>query len=80
MTSDVPHIPHGEGDSGALDPALLSLLVCPLTKQPMVYDREQHELVSKAAKLAYPVRGGVAILLPSEARRLDGPPGRSALD
>lgn len=56
-----------------MDPKLLELLVCPLTKSPLSFDREKSELVSEAAKLAYPVRGGVPIMLPSEARRLDTP-------
>lgn len=54
----------------AIDPKMLELLACPLTKGPLTWDRENNELVSKAAKLAYPVRGGVPILLPSEARQL----------
>ncbi|MGB7431001.1 MAG: Trm112 family protein [Ahrensia sp.] len=58
-------------DAGAIDPQLLSLLVCPLTKQSLRFDREAGELISKAAGLAYPVRGGIAIMLPSEARSLD---------
>ncbi len=56
---------------GRPDPKLLELLVCPLTKTSLVYDRENNELVSKAAKLAYPVREGIPIMLPSEARELD---------
>ncbi|MAS06320.1 MAG: hypothetical protein CL534_16785 [Ahrensia sp.] len=59
--------------SEEMDPKLLELLVCPLTKSPLTFDREKNELVSEAAKLAYPVRGGVPIMLPSEARRLDAP-------
>jgi uncharacterized protein YbaR (Trm112 family) len=58
---------NGEG----IDPKLLDLLVCPLTKEPLRFDRERGELISDRAKLAYPVRGGVPIMLPSEARRLD---------
>ncbi|MCI5075497.1 Trm112 family protein [Oricola sp.] len=54
-----------------LDTKLLDLLVCPLTKTRLRFDRERCELVSEAAKLAYPVRGGVPIMLPSEARSLD---------
>jgi uncharacterized protein YbaR (Trm112 family) len=53
-----------------IDPVLLEILVCPLTKQPLQYDREAQELVSKAAGLAYPVRRGIPIMLPDEARRL----------
>ncbi|HEY9058773.1 MAG TPA: Trm112 family protein [Aurantimonas sp.] len=58
-------------ETGRPDPKLLELLVCPLTKTSLVYDRENNELVSKAAKLAYPVREGIPIMLPSEARELD---------
>ncbi|MBV2144992.1 Trm112 family protein [Falsochrobactrum sp. TDYN1] len=54
-----------------LDVKLLELLVCPLTKGPLEYDAEHHELVSKKARLAYPIRGGIPIMLPSEARTLD---------
>ena len=50
---------------------LLELLVCPLTKKTLVLDKERCELISKAARLAYPVRGGIPIMLPSEARTLD---------
>ena len=51
-----------------IDPKMLELLVCPLTKANLVYDRKKNELISKAARLAYPVRDGIPILLPSEAR------------
>ena len=54
-----------------VDPRMLELLVCPLTKSPLTYDRTRHELVSRPARLAYPVRGGIPILLPSEARPLE---------
>ncbi|WP_182421971.1 Trm112 family protein [Aureimonas sp. ME7] len=53
------------------DPKLLELLVCPLTKTQLTYDAERGELVSKAARLAYPIRNGIPIMLPSEARELD---------
>jgi uncharacterized protein len=58
------------------DPALLQILVCPVTKQPLTYDREAQELISKAAGLAYPIRKGIPIMLPEEARKLgdDGAP------
>lgn len=56
----------------ALDPRLLAVLVCPVTKGPLTYDRAAGELVSRKAGLAYPVRGGVPIMLPDEARALDG--------
>jgi uncharacterized protein len=52
------------------DPKLLEVLVCPLTKATLVYDREKQELVSKRAGLAYPIRGGIPIMLSSEARQL----------
>lgn len=52
------------------DPKLLEILVCPLTKTTLVYDRERQELVSKAAGLAYPIRKGVPIMLTGEAREL----------
>jgi len=53
-----------------IDPRLLEILVCPLTKGPLIYDREKQELVSRVAGLAYPVRNGVPIMLPGEAREL----------
>ena len=52
------------------DPKLLEILVCPLTKTTLHYDREKQELVSRVAGLAYPIRGGVPIMLPGEAREL----------
>jgi uncharacterized protein YbaR (Trm112 family) len=55
----------------ALDPKLLEILVCPLTKTPLIYDQERQELVSKAAGIAYPIRDGIPIMLPEEARKLD---------
>ncbi|MES2398790.1 MAG: Trm112 family protein [Pseudomonadota bacterium] len=53
-----------------MEPKLLELLVCPVTKGPLDYDREKHELISKSARLAYPVRDGLPIMLESEARVL----------
>ena len=53
-----------------LDPKLLEILVCPLTKGPLTYDRAAGELVSVSAGLAYPVRDGIPIMLPDEARPL----------
>jgi hypothetical protein len=52
------------------DPKLLEILICPVTKGPLIYDRERQELVSRIAGLAYPVRNGVPIMLPGEAREL----------
>ena len=57
-------------DAAELDPKLLELLVCPLTKGPLTYDRENNELISKQADLAYPIRDGIPIMLVSEARTL----------
>ncbi len=54
-----------------LDPRLLEVLVCPLTKVPLRYDREKQELISDRAQLAYPIRDGIPIMLVDEARRLD---------
>jgi uncharacterized protein YbaR (Trm112 family) len=54
-----------------VDPRLLEILVCPLTRTTLVLDRERQELVSRAASLAYPIRDGIPIMLPDEARRLD---------
>lgn len=55
-------------DGKATDPKLLELLVCPVTKMRLSYDPERQELVSKAAGLAYPIRDGIPIMLPEEAR------------
>jgi uncharacterized protein YbaR (Trm112 family) len=55
-----------------VDPRLLEVLVCPVTHGPLAYDRERQELVSASAKLAYPIRDGVPIMLPEEARELEG--------
>jgi uncharacterized protein YbaR (Trm112 family) len=57
--------------SAPVDPRLLEILVCPLTKGPLEYDRAAGELISRAAGLAYPIRDGIPIMLPEEARALD---------
>lgn len=57
--------------SPGVDPRLLEILVCPLTKGALEYDRDAQELISRGAKLAYPIRDGVPIMLPEEARALD---------
>ena len=54
-----------------IDPRLLEILVCPLTKGPLEYDRDACELISRKAGLAYPVRDGIPIMLPEEARKLE---------
>jgi uncharacterized protein YbaR (Trm112 family) len=53
-----------------VDAKLVEILVCPVTKGPLVYDRERQELVSKSAGLAYPIRDGIPVMLEDEARRL----------
>jgi uncharacterized protein len=57
-----------------VDPRLLEILVCPLTKTTLEYDAEKQELISRAARLAYPIRDGIPIMLPEEARRIDDVP------
>jgi uncharacterized protein YbaR (Trm112 family) len=54
-----------------LDEKMLELLVCPLTKQPLTYDRKKRELVSPAAKLAFPIHQGIPILVIDEARKIE---------
>lgn len=56
---------------GKLDPSLLEVLACPVTKENLVYDEKAGELISKKAKLAFPVRDGIPIMLIDEARELD---------
>jgi len=53
-----------------MDTKLLELLVCPVTKGPLDYNRERHELISRSARLAYPIREGIPVLLENEARPL----------
>jgi uncharacterized protein YbaR (Trm112 family) len=57
--------------AGTIDPKLLEILVCPLTKTTLEYDAGRQELISRAAKLAYPIRDGIPIMLPEEARALE---------
>jgi len=54
-----------------VDRKLLELLVCPVTKSTLEYDAQKQELISRAAKLAYPIRNGIPIMLPDEARALE---------
>ena len=67
MTGNSPD----ENEMGCVDPKLLEILVCPLTKGPLEYDREAQELISLQARLAYPIRAGIPIMLIDEARSLD---------
>ena len=59
-----------ERPAGSIDPKLLEILVCPLTKGTLEYDSTRQELISRSAKLAYPIRDGIPIMLPEEARPL----------
>ena len=67
MTDNSP----SENEMGCVDPKLLEILVCPLTKGPLEYDQEAQELISRQARLAYPIRAGIPIMLVDEARSLD---------
>jgi uncharacterized protein len=60
-----------QGKRVVIDRKLLEILVCPLTKGPLEYDSRRQELISRSAKLAYPIRDGVPIMLPEEARQLE---------
>lgn len=57
--------------AGLMDPKLLEILVCPLTKTTLEYDAERQELISRATRLAYPIRDGIPIMLPEEAREIE---------
>lgn len=63
-------MPRPRGYHRAMDTRLLELLVCPVTKGPLEYNREKQELVSRSARLAYPIRDGIPVLLENEARVL----------
>lgn len=62
-----------EPSAAELDPRLLEILICPASRGPLVYDRAAGELVSRRAGLAYPIRGGVPVLLVEEAREIETP-------
>lgn len=64
-------VPATERPANSIDPKLLEILVCPLTKGLLEYDAGRQELISRKAKLAFPVRDGIPIMLTDEARRLD---------
>jgi uncharacterized protein len=61
----------GASEGTKVDPRLLEILVCPLTKTTLEYDRARQELISRSARLAYPIRDGIPIMLPEEARQID---------
>ena len=60
-----------ERSESSVDPKLLEILVCPMTKGPLEFDAAKQELISRSAKLAYPIRDGIPIMLPEEARKID---------
>lgn len=64
-----------ESDGMTADPRMLELLICPVTRKPLEYDRAAQELISKSAGLAYPIHDGLPILLEEAARPLDDEPG-----
>ena len=63
--------PSSDRPAGSVDPKLLEILVCPVTKGTLEYDADKQELISRGAKLAYPIRDGIPIMLPEEARSLE---------
>ena len=67
MPVTAPATPPGDD----VDPRLLEILVCPVTHGPLEYDRDARELISRSARLAYPIRDGVPVMLPEEARELE---------
>ena len=70
MADNPQETTRAKADAHAVDPKLLEILVCPLTKQTLSYDRDAQELISKKARLAYPIRDGIPIMLVEEAREL----------
>lgn len=71
MSGNTPNEGMAVFEANGVDPRLLEILICPVTRQPLAYDRARHELISKNARLAYPIRGGIPIMLEEEARDLD---------
>ena len=73
MTDDdpAPTAARGPTEPTRIDPRLLEILVCPLTRATLEYDAKRQELISRPAKLAYPIRDGIPIMLPEEARPLE---------
>ena len=63
--------PPSDRPEDTVDPKLLEILVCPVTKGPLEYDADKQELISRTAKLAYPIRAGIPIMLPEEARKIE---------
>jgi uncharacterized protein YbaR (Trm112 family) len=76
MSDDSPDLSHPEAarrgsEATRVDPRLLEILVCPLTKTTLEYDAQRQELISRTARLAYPIRDGIPIMLPDEARPIE---------
>jgi uncharacterized protein YbaR (Trm112 family) len=65
------NVESGAPEGTKVDPRLLEILVCPLTKTTLEYDRARQELISRSARLAYPIRDGIPIMLPEEARPIE---------
>lgn len=63
--------PHSDRPEDTADPKLLEILVCPVTKGPLEFDGARQELISRSARLAYPIRDGIPIMLPEEARKIE---------
>ena len=70
MPTDLTTTP-ADRPADSVDPKLLEILVCPMTRGPLEFDAAKQELISRSAKLAYPIRDGIPIMLPEEARKLD---------
>jgi uncharacterized protein len=66
-----PPVSPSPAEPTRIDPRLLEILVCPVTRATLEYDSKRQELISRAAKLAYPIRDGIPIMLPEEARPLE---------
>lgn len=73
MTAPAEPDDEKHSSTGRPDRRLLELLVCPVTKGPLAYDEPRQELISRQARLAFPIRNGIPCMLPSEARHLDEP-------
>lgn len=71
MSDDTPEPATPDTPRAQVDPRLLELLVCPITKATLTYDEARQELISRKARLAYPIRRGVPHMIPSEARALE---------
>jgi uncharacterized protein len=70
-SNEIAPIPVNPTEPTRIDPRLLEILVCPVTRATLEYDAKRQELISRAAKLAYPIRDGIPIMLPEEARALE---------